>query len=354
MKKFIAASLAALIAGSVSVTAFAADDFNWRYDYPAFTATAALYNGDELVNDEPLPVKYEVVENGSNVAKPGGEVYILLLDDSFVDKDMWKVKTDKGDNNPKLIEKISVVEKDEGFEIAEALVNGRAGGRRQPLIKIKLRDVMDGEEYKLTPQVKFTAKDDIEIFGDGEVMETLEDVVFVVDITGWMGNVQRDGDEDWAAGTGGYVAKPTKDDENEVVWHNENDDIARLSFQADSDVTKYYPKLSTKWVDSTYSEVIGDADAFVVEFVGNPVISSTSRATLEIYNPYKNDDGEYDVAVEDLRVYLADADGVLTDVTDQCKLGTNDDDEEVITLRTRQLGTYIVTDGGAAVDSAEA
>ena len=148
----------------------------------------------------------------------------------------------------------------------------------------------------------------------------------------------------------GYIAKPTKDDDNEITWHNENNDIARLTFQADSDVAKYYPKLSTKWVDSTYSEVIGNADGFVLEFVGNPAISSTSRATLEIYNPYINDDDEYDVAVEDLRVYLADADGVLEDITDSCTLGTNEDDDEVITLRTRQLGTYVVTDGTAIVD----
>lgn len=339
MRKLLSAILAGAMVASMAVMASAAKPIVTN-GTGLVTATGRLYNAaGALQATEILHVKYETVdENDASAIKPGSDIYIALNNNELADEDLTKVKTDKGDDNAKLIEKISIVEKDEGF-----------GNGRQALIKIDVRDVQDADEYKFSPSVKFTAKEDATWGGPN-----CEDYEYVVEITGWMGNYQLDGDEDWDAGTAGYIAKPTKDDDNEITWHNENNDIARLTFQADSDVAKYYPKLSTKWVDSTYSEVIGNADGFVLEFVGNPAISSTSRATLEIYNPYINDDDEYDVAVEDLRVYLADADGVLEDITDQCTLGTNDDDDEVITLRTRQLGTYVVTDGTAIVDDAVA
>ena len=338
MKKLISAILAGSMVASMAVMASAADDFTNNVGTDVVEATYTMYNADGnplagRVNVN-LPAKYEVVENGANVVKPGGEIYIRLngvtTRTDFTDDDQWKVKTDKGDDNARMIASISLVEKDEDF-----------GNGREPLIKIKLNDDQTSDDYKISPQITLTAKDDVE--WTGTQTGAYEDCEIVINVTGWMGNVQRDGDEDWDAGQGGYIAKPTKDDENEITWHNENNDIARLTFDGDSDVSKYYPKLSTKWVDSTYSEVIGNADGFVLEFVGNPAISSTSRATLEIYNPYINDDDEYDVAVEDLRVYLADAEGVLEDITDSCTLGTNDDDDEVITLRTRQLGTYVVS-----------
>ena len=338
MKKLISAILAGSMVASMAVMASAADDQSGTAGNGVFRAVGTLYDADGdpvqggVFN---LNVKYEVAETGANVAKPGGEIYVELPDYAeWEDDDQWKFKPDKGDDNAKMIEKISLVEKNEF-------------GTREPLIKIELKDDMTSEEYKISPQAKFTAKEDATWGGN----TGYEDYELIVDITGWMGNIQVDGDEDWDAGTGGYIAKPNKDDENEIVWHNENNDIARLTFDGDSDVSKYYPKLSTKWVDSTYNEIIGDADAFLLEFVGNPAISSTSRATLEIYNPYINEDDEYDVAVEDLRIYLADEEGVLEDITDSCRLGTNDDDDEVITIRTRQLGTYVVTDGSAVVDN---
>ena len=342
MRKLLSAVLAGAMVASMAVMASAADDQSGTAGNGVFRATGTLYDADGDPVDGGvfgLNVKYEVAESGASLAKPGGEIYVELpVYADWEDDDQWKFKPDKGDDNAKMIASISLVEKNE------------FGSGREPLIKIKLKDDMSSDDFKISPQVKFTGKEDATWGGN----TGYEDYELIVDITGWMGNIQVDGDEDWDAGTGGYIAKPTKDDDNEIIWHNENNDIARLTFQADSDVAKYYPKLSTKWVDSTYSEVIGNADGFVLEFVGNPAISSTSRATLEIYNPYINDDDEYDVAVEDLRVYLADADGVLEDITDQCTLGTNDDDDEVITLRTRQLGTYVVTDGTAVVDDAVA
>lgn len=337
MRKLISAVLAGAMVASMAVMASAADVTANGGDgvvSAIYTIILADGNASPAHTNRALDVKYDVVEAGVNVVKPGGEIYIQLPDATdWTDDDQWKMKTDKGDDNAKMIDSISLVEKNE------------FGAGREPLIKIKLKDDQTANEYKISPQIKFTGKDDA--FWNANAAADWE---ITIDVTAWMGNVERAGDEDWDAGTAGYIAKPTKDDDNEITWHNENNDIARLTFQGDSDVAKYYPKLSTKWVDSTYSEVIGNADGFVLEFVGNPAISSTSRATLEIYNPYINDDDEYDVAVEDLRVYLADADGVLEDITDQCTLGTNDDDDEVITLRTRQLGTYVVTDGTAVVD----
>ena len=342
MRKLLSAVLAGAMVASMAVMASAVEIEDDDNSQEVVTAVATLYDADDRpeanYTAQDLTVKYEVVEGTANTVKPGSDIYIGLPSAELIDGDLWKAKFDKGDDNAKMIEKISLVEKDE-----------LTAAGRDNLIKIELKDDLTADEFKLSPVITFTAKEDANWeFHAGE--NAAKDYKLVIDVTAWMGNVQRDGDEDWDAGTAGYIAKPTKDDDNEIIWHNENNDIARLTFQADSDVAKYYPKLSTKWVDSTYSEVIGNADGFVLEFVGNPAISSTSRATLEIYNPYINDDDEYDVAVEDLRVYLADADGVLEDITASCTLGTNDDDDEVITLRTRQLGTYVVTDGTAIVD----
>ena len=353
MKKFIAVLLTAATAASLAVAAFADKPVTADPD-AAVTASAVLYGpDDQIITDKVvLPVKYERVDAGSPSVKPGSDIYIQLPKNTFADEDIWKVKVDKGDDNAKLIEKISVVEKDEGFGSDGNI--GRAG--RTALIKIELRDIEVTDEYKFSPQVKFTSKVENTIGSDNpssEVIPVEEDCTYIVDISGWMGNYEVTGDQDWAAGQAGYVAKPVKDDDNEVTWHNESGDIARLTFRADSDVTKYYPKLTTKWVDSTYNELIGNSDAYLVDFAGRPQISSTSRATLEIYNPFVNDDGEYDVPVENIRVYQVDAEGALQDITDQCTLGANDNDEEVITLRTRQLGAYVVTDGTAVADYIE-
>ena len=176
----------------------------------------------------------------------------------------------------------------------------------------------------------------------------------------WVSNNTVTGDSDWAAGTGGVMIKPQKNEDNEIIWYDENRDIAKVEFYADSDTDKFFVKLSTKWNNEWYSDMFRNTDAFIFNFVGAPKISATSRSTLTIYNPFVNEDDELEVDLDELKVYKvldtaalaatteeaiaeAIADGRIEDVTNLFTAGENEDGDQVLTTRTRDLGTYIVT-----------
>ena len=164
---------------------------------------------------------------------------------------------------------------------------------------------------------------------------------FELEITAWVSNDSDNADKDYAAGTGGVVIKPTENDDNEIVWYDENQDIAKLTFEGDSDTNKFFPKLSTKWDNSTYAEYFADQDAFIFDFVSNPEISSTSRPVLTIYDPYYDwEEDETTVDAENVVVYKV-VDGELVDDTANWNYGETEDGEMAYTCKTRQLGTYI-------------
>lgn len=320
MKKLIASLLTvATVASMASFSAFAADS-----TVIATVAGGAVYNDDkevmtknEIVTDTTFYVDLDVV-----AGLPAGD---LLLDD-----DLFKAKIDKGDDDTKIIKKISVTEK-----------NVIGDSARENVIKIELNEDMTDKEFKINPSVTFTAKEDStdSSYAKGDKF-TVELEKFYVS------NTVETGDKDWTAGTSGSVAKPIKNDDNEITWEDENDTIARLTFEGDSDVNKYYPKLSTKWDDADYAENFAGTDAFIRSFVGNPTISATSRPVLELYNPFVDEDGEETVAAEDVVIYEV-VDGALVDVTEKFTAGENDDGDSVFTIKTRTLGTYIFSNGAA-------
>lgn len=255
--------------------------------------------------------------------------------DLLNDDDLFKVKTDKGDDDTKIIKKISVTEKN---------IDAAAG--REVVVKIELNDDTTDKEYKINPFVTFTAKKDIDL-DDDDTVDITSGSKFTVELgTFYVSNTEFKGDKDWDAGEGGFIAKPIKNDDNEITWEDENDTIAKLTFEGDSDVNKYYPKLSTKWDNADYAENFAGTDAFIRSFVGNPTISATSRPVLELYNPFVDEDGEETVAAEDVVIYEV-VDGALVDVTEKFTAGENDDGDSVFTLKTRTLGTYIFSNGAA-------
>lgn len=89
-----------------------------------------------------------------------------------------------------------------------------------------------------------------------------------------------------------------------------------------------------------------DADLWFYNFVNNPTVPATSKATLTLGIPWDDDD-DYTPDPENCFIYELGADGYLTDVTS--KFTYSEDDEEIPgwSIRTRQLGTYIVSDTGA-------
>ena len=60
----------------------------------------------------------------------------------------------------------------------------------------------------------------------------------------YIGNTTDDADQDYMAGDGGIVLKPTKNDDNEITWEDENNTIATLKFYSDDDAAKFFPKLT--------------------------------------------------------------------------------------------------------------
>ena len=246
----------------------------------------------------------------------------------------------KGDNS-KMIESIKLLQKNLG---------GDAGDARKWYVEIKIKDDMTDTEFKFNPEVSLTAKADIVLGSDTikkGVKGTCDDIVFWISNTG----INED-DIDRTAGTGGEIFKPVKNEENTVLWEDENNTLATLTFDADSNVSKYYPKMSTKWDNVKYAELFADQDAFVRQWVGTPSISSTSRATLELNVPYIDEDDELTVDEDSIIVYEETADGELVDITAKGKFDWNDDDEFVFTMKTRSLGTYIFAE--APVTEADA
>ncbi len=178
-------------------------------------------------------------------------------------------------------------------------------------------------------------------FKSGETMTTY--------FTFWIQNENIDDDDDvtFNAGDKGIVIKPVKNAWNTVTWENNDGAIARVKFLADSDSDFYCPALSTRW-NRSYDKYFGsvDLDAFMFDFVGNPKLPATSRATLEIYNPFVDEDGRLTVPLTDLYIYEL-VDGELIDRSSTFTAGKNEDGDQVISLRTRTLGTYIISEGRA-------
>ena len=303
---------------------------------------------DTTAPDKKVYVKLsEVADNIiPSTSKRANATVKKILDDD----DYFKFKYKKGSDNSKMILDINLVEKKLG------------NLPRDTYIEIKLADDYTDDEYKINPTFTFTVKEDFYYWDDDVNMKgmflptdesapngythkdryDLEDGdEFEGEFTIWISNTELEADEDFAAGTGGVTLKPTKNDDNEIVWYDENDDIAMLTFEGDSSVDNFFPKLSTKWDNSTYATYFADQDAFIFDFISNPDISSTSRPVLTIYDPYYDyEEDESLVDSENVVIYQV-VDGELVDVTADWSYGETDDGEMAYTTKTRQLGTYI-------------
>lgn len=157
-----------------------------------------------------------------------------------------------------------------------------------------------------------------------------------------------DDDATFFAGDKGVVVKPVKNEINTVTWEDHNRTLAVLKFHADSDVSFYCPRLSTRWGHADYLDYFENRDAYLFDFVDSPTIPATTRPLLSLYNPFVNDDDELTVRTSRIHIYEV-VSGELEDVTDKFTFEKNDDGDYVMTIKTRTLGTYIVSDGKADI-----
>lgn len=351
MKKVIAALLAGTCVATMGgLGVFAAEEVDTKYninftkdcvfddDGNADANTNRVTDGEFAPTDDIwIPIELLDDQNETDLKFDLRKIANALNDD-----DLFKKKFDKGDDDTKIIKKIS-------FQQKQVI----SGGDRENAIHVELNNDYTDDDFKISPEITFTAKEDITANGkaakDGDTVTIAKGSKFTIDFTAHVSNETRHtDDETFDAGTDGIIVKPEKDEDNTITWQDENDDIAMLEFEGDSDVNKYFPKLSTKWSDSDYAENFAGQDAYIFDFVGHPTISATSRPLLTIYNPfYDDDEDELTVPAEDVVVYEV-VDGALVDVTDKFTAGQNDDGDEVFTIKTRTLGTYIFAEAPAS------
>lgn len=334
MRKIISSLLAgATVLSMASMAAFAAagdmDATKATMDKGSSAGTRTILNdGDTIVSDSSVHIALpdDLIDGAS----------AQLEKNMFANKDLFSVSVKKLEGS-KVISGTSVVEKERDNTVAG----------REVYLKVSIKELMDDSDNKVEVEVTIKPKSDAV-----KAFPALDGKKYTFTRKFFVQNGEDTADKDYMAGQGsGSVLKPQANEDNEILWENENAEIARLTFEGDSDASSFYPKLSTSWDNDQYADVIGNADAFTLDFVGRPAISSTSRATLEVYNPfYDRDADKLTVANEDLLVY-EEIDGQLVDITGKVNARVNEDGDNVLVLRTRYLGKYVITDGTAAVDT---
>ena len=281
--------------------------------------------------------------NGQNGIQSGSTLYFMINDSvqaTFADDTFWKLKVTKGDNS-KMIKAITDTTKTFGKSLYNAYYGNRITGidftKRHRFIKVELNEIYTDDEYKisldarLSPKTKAVEKFDIS--DDSEIK--------VKDFYFYMKNIVKAADNDWRVGVGGLMLNPLENDWNEVTYFDEDGDVAFMKFFADSDVGKFYAKLSTRWEHTDYASYFNDQDAYIFQFTGSPSLSSTSRADLQIYNPFLDDDGNSKIDPETATIYQI-VDGDLFDVTENFSYEEGNNGDMAYCTRTRFLGTYII------------
>lgn len=374
MKRVLAMILAAALSLSVGITAFAAPeegDYMTEKEIAETIGKITMGKGVlELNAAHPFDADGKEISDATSYFRSDEDFYVtspyLAKNPVFNDRDLFKVKFDK-DDNANRFRYVLIVEKKfpELSGIWEPYKNERIVAFR-----FILNETPSDEEFKISGTAIFTAKKDIVAFDSHKRFEEATDALLAelkadgtsgyvgvikkgtkieIPVEGFVQNTKYDADYTATAGDGGIVVKPLKNEDSEITWEDANDTLAKLSVSGDNDTSKMAVKLSTKWYPTApYTPLFANQDAFIRNFWHNPEIPSTSRATLELPVPYVDEDGELTVEEDDIIVYDVSS-GQLADITSKGKFVTNDDDELVFSLKTRQLGTYIFASEPIAV-----
>lgn len=149
----------------------------------------------------------------------------------------------------------------------------------------------------------------------------------------YVGNQEEDGDSaSVTVGNKGVTIRPEKNVTNEVVFEG-SDTYATLTYKANSNPSKFYAAMSTKW-PSSLSSKFHNTDAVIRKFTA-ATIPASGRATLALNNPFDSD-----IDPDDVYIYTADSKGKLRDIT---RTVTYNEDDDTFELQTRTLTTYILS-----------
>lgn len=364
MKKILSGILAAsMVMSFAAVTAFAAD---YNTGDVTFAASDAAWDGKEddvwdsdngVVDTTTNSISIESLRPGSVIIVPIANGLPLWTDlvvgnktdatsEQFANSDLFKFDYDK-DTNGKYVSKIELVT-DKKYS------NANSGARTDAAIKFTIGEYLGTSELHTDGTITFTAKKDSlagkthedakgKIFNDGDEI--------TIDYSFWLSNEKIDNDGNPEAGDRVFF-NPDKNDTNVITW---GDDRASLKFDADNDASKFYARLETGVDRALYAEYGDPADAelWFYTFVNASAIPSTSRATLTLGVPWDEDD-DYVPDPESCFIYEKDADGMLVDATD--KFTFSEEDEEIAgwSIKTRTLGTYVISDTELDVEAINA
>lgn len=260
----------------------------------------------------------------------------VALASQLADDDLFRLSIDKDGDGKSLISSITQVDEKRLKE----------DGVRGSYLKVVLKDSTATEEKKARATITFKARKTLDASKGGpwQAGDTA-----TLDLTMWIENTKKSGsDEDADVGDRIYI-DPESNEYNTFVW---GDDRAALEYHADDNAKAFYARLSTKAdidIYTDYGDPV-DADLWFYNFIGNPEIPSTSRAWLTLGIPW-DEDSDYHPDPRDVYIYQVDKYGDLEDVTDRF---TYSDDAYAIegwTIRTRQLGTYIISDTELDLDT---
>ena len=260
----------------------------------------------------------------------------VALASQLADDDLFRLSIDKDGDGKSLISSITQVDEKRLKE----------DGVRGSYLKVVLKDSTATEEKKARATITFKARKTLDASKGGpwQAGDTA-----TLDLTMWIENTKKSGsDEDADVGDRIYI-DPESNEYNTFVW---GDDRAALEYHADDNARAFYARLSTKAdidIYTDYGDPV-DADLWFYNFIGNPEIPSTSRAWLTLGIPW-DEDSDYHPDPRDVYIYQVDKYGDLEDVTDRF---TYSDDAYAIegwTIRTRQLGTYIISDTELDLDT---
>ena len=260
----------------------------------------------------------------------------VALASQLADDDLFRLSIDRDGDGKSLISSITQVDEKRLKE----------DGVRGSYLKVVLKDSTATEEKKARATITFKARKTLDASKGGpwQAGDTA-----TLDLTMWIENTKKSGsDEDADVGDRIYI-DPESNEYNTFVW---GDDRAALEYHADDNAKAFYARLSTKAdidIYTDYGDPV-DADLWFYNFIGNPEIPSTSRAWLTLGIPW-DEDSDYHPDPRDVYIYQVDKYGDLEDVTDRF---TYSDDAYAIegwTIRTRQLGTYIISDTELDLDT---
>lgn len=271
------------------------------------------------------------------LGETGNDLATILSDgdtataSQLADDDLFKLSIDKDGSGKSLISSIT--------QVGEKRLDGDSV--RGSYLKVVLKDSTTTDELKATAEITFKARKTLST-SDGDEGTWDSGEYAVLDLVMWINNSEISG-SDGEADTGDSVYfSPESDEVNTFIW---GDDRAAIEFTADDDAEDFYARLSTKSDVDIYTEYGDpvDADLWFYNFVGNPTVPSTSRAALTLGIPWDEDDDDYPDP-EDCYIYELDSDGYLSDVTERFTYSEDSYAIDGWTVKTRVLGTYIVSD----------